>query len=271
MLFFKSVLYLFASKCTLVLDLRQIRLVGIFKPSWPVDPVSLLSDLYLRMPGANPWSGELKEKRKKSSASRQTSRQGEGKPSSPPPPPPHPHPTCETVDETSLLETERGSDSPLPSPPPPLDELLDSGGQCKLDTKGQQAPASCGTERSVTGPNPSSLKDNTRKVSKTGKKGQKEGIEAKQINQDTAGSARTLKDEAKDEALDETKDSDWLKDSRRKLKPVLQPFKRTEKKAELESPVDLLISTGVMENTSAGIYSYSSLLTLPFVSFFFSS
>ena len=239
--------------------------MGIFKPFWPFGPVSLLSDLFLRMPGANPWSGELKEKRKKSSASRQTSRQGEGRPSSPSPPP-HPHPTCETVDKTpspSPLETERGSDTPLPSPPPPLDESLDSGGQGKVDSKVQQAPASCGTERSVTGPNPSSLKENTRKVSKTGKKGRKEGIEAKQINQDTAGGARTLKDETKDETVDESKDSDWLKDSRRKLKPVLQPFKRTEKKAELESPVDLLISTGVMENTSAGINSYSSLLPLP--------
>ena len=170
------------------------------------------------MPGAaNPWAGELTARRKKSSVGRQNSSKGsEQEQPSPSPPPPH----IET-------EVEEGS-----SP------------QAFLMTKTNSTVTSAKTEDVLTSPYQSSPKQNNTKVKKSSKKQTDEGDEA-----GTNPKVNTANGSVIGQGKEDT---DWLKESRKNLKPVLQPFKRTEASDDPMSPVDMLIAKGSFSEVPSG-------------------
>ena len=235
------------------------------------------------MPGNNnPWAGELASRRKKNSVGRQTS---EGKsPNCASPPAPQVQ-QLEGKDIREALTSaqpptertlgSRSSPAPLIScgepkiPLIPLDKAV--------PTNSKPSVTSAKTEESFTPSNPRCTpKQNSAKV-KSGDneaKRQPQGSKAVEceekeaVKEEMAQATLERKTEEKKvsskeetnlerEAIGEDvkpskKESDWLKESRKNLKPVVQLFKVAEPpNAEVESPIDQLISAGI-EDTSKG-------------------
>ena len=204
------------------------------------------------MPGENnPWSGELKARRKKSRTADLSSKEGTQ----------NPHQQTKNLEhknEVKSRNTTQPSADFLHASPKNIDtnealtnhkNMATTGTDTTTNILGEHSNKTETNKIELTKSNPDyhDLNKNLKKKQKMKKT--KEAVETCDKQENTI--ILTQKEEPRQEVAEE--DEEILKITRRNLRPVLQPFKRSgsiKDDVQTETPVDRLIRQGSLEPTS---------------------
>jgi len=199
----------------------------------------------------NPWSGELKARRKKSRTADLSSKEGTQ----------NPHQQTKNLElknEVKSRNTTQPSAGFLHASPKNIDtnealtnheNTATTGTDTDTNIQGELSKRTETNNIKLTKSNPDNHDLNKNLKKKQKMKKTKEPVETCDKQENSI--ILTRKDEPKHEVAEE--DEEILKTTRRNLRPVLQPFKRSgsiKDDVQTETPVDRLIRQGSLEPTS---------------------